>query len=96
MFECERLGHTTLVLQSLHIFLALDSDPRQDADRVVFDLLKHFAEHLERFAFVFLLGVFLCVTAKTDALAQVVHCAEVFLPVKIELLQHDFFFDKSH
>ena len=62
----------------------------------MFDLLQHLAKHLERFPLVLLLRVFLRITAEADALPQIVHRGQVFLPVEVQLLQHHFLFYLPH
>ena len=96
VFEFECLRASALCLHALHIFFTLNTYSGEHADRVVLHLLEHLAKHFEGFALVFLLRIFLSVTAQVNALAQVVHTGEMFLPVIVELPQHDFLLDLAH
>ena len=96
MLELHLLGLLAARLHGGKVLFALDPDATQDADRVVLHLFDHFAEHIERFALVFLLRVLLCIRAQADALAQVVHGGQVLFPVEIELAQHDLLLDAAH
>src|SRR5690606_4588236 len=69
-------------------FLGAHLHARDDGDGLALDALKHHEEHLEGFALVLLLRVLLRVAAQVDALAQVIHRGEVFLPQRIEALHH--------
>ena len=87
VFKFHRLRLATLSFQTLHVLLALNSHTGQNTDCVVLHLLQQLSEHLKCFAFVFLFRVLLCITAQANTLTQVVHRAQVFFPVEVELLE---------
>ena len=58
--------------------------------------LKQRLEKLKSLTLVFLLGVFIRVSAQVNALAQLVHRLEMFFPQTVEHLQHDLLLDLSH
>src|SRR3546814_2731603 len=53
-------------------------------------------EQLERFTLVFLLGLLLRITAQMNALAQIIHAREVFLPDLVKHGQHHVLFQMAH
>ena len=59
VLEFQFLLRLALALHFRQVVFTLDTDAGQDADRVVFDLLQHRAEHIECFPLVFLLRVLL-------------------------------------
>jgi hypothetical protein len=59
MLKLQRSGGAASLSTVVDIFGALDLHPAQHADRVPFYLVKHQSKHLESFAFVFLLWIFL-------------------------------------
>ena len=66
-----------------------DSDQHQYPCDIVSDQIQHLAEQLERFALVFLLRIFLGITAQVNALTEVIQCRKMLAPVGIHALQHD-------
>ena len=60
------------------------------------DVVLQLLEQREGLALVFLLGLLLGVGAQVDALAQVVHHRQVFLPFLVEHLQHELLLDLAH
>ena len=59
MLETHRLRGAPTLFRIVKLLFALDADTRQDADRVVLDLLEHRAKHFERLALVLLFRVLL-------------------------------------
>ena len=106
----ERRGFGVLRLQraieprATRLFLALDLlgtlhlhvERREDRDGVELDALEHGGEQLEGLALVLVAIVLLRVAAQVDALAQVVHGAEMLAPLLVEHLEHDVLFDVPH
>src|SRR5258707_1311766 len=72
------------LLHLLDLLAQLQLDRHQRARYFQFDRFHEVAEQLERFALVFLLRVFLRITAQVYALAQMVERGEVFEPVIVE------------
>ncbi len=73
-----------------------DADPREQADHFALDLLQQLGEQLERFLLVFLLRLLLRIAAQVDALAQVIHAPQVFLPVLVEHVEHHVLLQHAH
>ena len=78
-----------LLLEGFHIFTRPHFDFGQNSGDIAHDRLQHFREHIESFAFIFLLRIFLRITPQMDPLPQVIHCRKMLLPVSIQNLQHD-------
>ena len=68
----------------------------QNANHIAFESLKQRLKELKSLTLVFLLGVFVRVSAQVNALAQLVHRLEVLFPQTVEYLQHDLLLDLSH
>ena len=96
MLKLERARVRRGGLDGLNVFGPANLDLRQDADRVVLHTLEHRAEHLERFALVLLLRVALRIAAQMNTLAQIIERADVLLPMRVELAQHDLLLDLVH
>ena len=87
-----RLFFALDLLGALHLHV----ERGEDGDGVELDALEHRGEQLEGLALVLVAIVFLRVAAQVDALAQVVHGAEMFAPLLVEHLEHDVLFDVPH
>jgi len=80
-----------LLLRLLHLLRRLNSHRQQDFGHLVAHSVQQGTKQLKGFALVFLLGVFLGITAQVNALAQVIQCSQVFTPVRINALQKQCF-----
>src|SRR5690606_20079674 len=78
------------------LVLAAHAHARQQGHDFALDLVQHLAEQLIRFLLVLLLGLLLRIAAQVDALAQVVHPAEVLLPAVVEQVEHDVLPERAH
>jgi hypothetical protein len=96
MLVPQRCGRASSLGGIVEILLTLNSNARENADRVMLDLLEHRTKHLKGLALILLLRVLLRVRPQPDALSQVVHGRQMFLPVHIELPQHHLFFNVAH
>src|SRR5690606_32845023 len=85
-----------LLLERLHFFLAAHAHPRERLHDLVLDSVEHALEQLECLALELLLRLLLRITAQVDALAQVVHAREMFLPAIVEHAQHDVLLERTH
>ncbi len=83
-------------LDSLYILFGLDLHPGKYPDDLVLDVAKQLREHFERLALVLLHGLLLCIATQPDALAQVVHVAQVIFPLLIEYVEHQGFLEMPH
>ena len=73
-----------LALRHLHFFARLDLNGHQGARDFELYQFQQAAEQLESLAFIFLFGIFLRVTAKVNALAQVIQRRQMFAPMHIQ------------
>ena len=80
------------LLAALH----LDVERREDGDGIELDAIEHRGEQLEGLALVLEAIVLLRVAAQVDALAQVIHRAQVIAPLLVEHAQHDVLLDVPH
>src|SRR5690606_32970594 len=95
VFHLRRVRALAL-LHRLYLGLGAHLDAREDGGDVVAHPGQHLGEHLERLALVLLLGVLLRIAAQPDALSQVVHVSEMFLPLVVEHPQHDRLLEVAH
>ena len=80
------------LLGALHLHV----ERRENGDRIELDALEHRGEQLEGLALVLVAIVLLRIAAQMDALAQVVHGAEMLAPLLVEHLEHDVLLDVPH
>ena len=83
-------------LHCIHLFLTHGHNAQQDADSLLTEALDHVHEHVKALTFVLLQRVFLTISAKADAIPEVIHVKEVILPQPVKHLQHDKAFGACH
>src|ERR1700761_6123454 len=77
-------------------FFAANADACEHLNYLGLDAIEHAREQLVRLALELLLGLLLCVTTQIDALTQVIHARQVFLPGVVHHAQHDVLFQLAH
>ena len=81
MLKFHPAGVPALAFNGGNIFFAAHLYPRQNADRIMLDRIKHDCKHVKGLAFIFLLRVFLRVTAQMNALPQIIQRGQMFTPL---------------
>ncbi|KGE03265.1 hypothetical protein HRUBRA_02213 [Pseudohaliea rubra DSM 19751] len=99
MLEGELLALCRLpapLLDKLRLVLTAHAHVGQELHHLVLEAGEQRLEQRKGLALVLLLRVLLRIGAQVDALAQVVHGRQVFLPQRVEHLQHDLLLDLAH
>ena len=91
MLELHALLHLFGLLSQPRFFLCgiftLDLHVTQNPHSVALKVTQHLFEEIECFALVFLLGIFLRITAQMNTLTQVVHGCQMLFPQIIQYTQ---------
>ena len=84
-----------LLLGSVNLFARLDAHGHDRFHDIVLDHVEHLAEQFKGLALVFLLWIFLRITAQMNPLTQVIERCQMFTPVRVDASQHDAAFETA-